>query len=186
MGPPTYQQQPIRRWTVRCDVAANAASQVITTAGLGGLLGVFATSAVASVYLCNSFRIRKIDMWSYTATIGTTVDINIKLSDTATAGGVGGPPQSIGDSSASIDKPAFVSLTPNNSSVYREWQNSAAANSFFSYYSPQQAIMDIHYEWWLDDLGATVAGPVLVGATLGNIYHKAIATLTVVQPLNGI
>jgi hypothetical protein len=159
---------------------------VITAAGLGGMLGVFATSATTSVYLCNSFRLKKVEMWSWTGTIGTTVDISLKISDTATAGGLGGPPQVQNDSSASVDKPAYVSLNPVNSSVYKEWQNSAAANSMIAYYSPQLSIMDFIFEFWIDDLGVTVAGPALAGATLGTIYHKSIATLTVVQPLNGI
>jgi len=186
MGPPTYRQQSIRKWIIRCDVAANAASVVYTTAGMGAMLGVFATSSVASVYLCNSFRITKLNLWSWTGTIGTTVDVNMKWSDTAFAGGEGGPPQSVGDSSASVDKPAFCSLVPPRSSVYNLWFNAAAANSLLSIYSPQLSILDIHYEFWIDDLGANVAGPVLVAATLGNFYHKAIGSLTVVQPLNGI
>jgi len=186
MGPPTYRQQSIRKWMIRCDVAANAASVVYTTAGMGAMLGVFATSAIASVYLCNSFRITKLQLWSWNSTIGTTVDINMKWSDTAFVGGEGGPPQSVGDSSASLDKPAYCSLVPPKTSIYNVWMNAAAANSLISIYSPQSAILDIHYEFWIDDLGANVAGPVLAGATLGNFYHKAVGSLTVVQPLNGI
>jgi len=186
MGPPTYKQQVVREWKIRADVAANAASQTMTAGQLSSHLGIIATSATTSVYLSPSFRIKKVQMWSWTATIGTTVDISIKYTDTATAGGQGGPPQTIADSSASVDKPAYVCLSPENSSIYKDWQNAAAANSILTVYSPQQSIIDITFEFFLDDLGAAVAGPAIAGATLGNLYHHNIATLTVVQPLNGI
>lgn len=182
--PPQYKQQPIYKKIVRCDVAANATSQTVTAGQLGGMLGVIATSATTSVYLSQNFRLTKVEMWSWTATIGTTVDIEIKYTDTATAGGQGGPPQTMGDSSASVDRPAYVCFRPKKSSVYGEWQNVASANSFLSYYSPQLAIMDLHYEFFVDDIGTLAAGPALTGATLGNVYHHSIATLTAVGPIN--
>jgi len=186
MGPPTYKQQVIREWRIRGDVAANAASQTVTAGQLGSYLGIIATSAVASVYISPSFRIKSIQMWSYTGTIGTTVDISLKWSDTATAGGLGGPPQTVADSSASVDKPAYVSLHADKFTVFQQWFNNASANSMLTWYSPQQSIMDIVFEFFLDDLGVLVAGPVIAAATLGTLYHHNIATLTAVQPLNSI
>jgi len=50
--------------------------------------------------------------------------------------------------------------------------------------------MDIYFEFILDDVGSTSAGPTLAGATAGNIYHKIVttgaATWTAVAPLNSI
>lgn len=186
MCPPPYKQQSVRTWRVRCDVASNAAAVVYTTAGIGGMLGVIATSATTSVYLCNSFRVKKFELWSWSATQGTSVDIEMKWSDTAFAGGQGGPPQSVADSSASTDRPAYCCLVPPKTSVYNIWMNALAASSLLSIYSPQQSILDIHYEFWIDDLGVAAAGPALAAATLGNFYHKSISSLTVINPLNGI
>jgi len=186
MGPPTYKQQVVRTWRIRCDVAANAASQTLTSAQLGALLGIIATSATTSVRFTQAFRLRSVHQWSWTGTIGTTVDISIKLSDTATAGGQGGPPCTIADSSASVEKPAYVGLVLPEDSIFARWQNSSSTNSFLTYYSPQQSVMDLIFDFFIDDLGTLPAGPAIAGAVLGTIYHQNVATLTVVQPLNGI
>lgn len=186
LKPPKYRQQPIYSKIVRCDVAASASTQTVTAGQLGGMLGVISTSATTSLYLSQNFRLTKIEMWSWTNTIGTTVDIELKYTDTATAGGQGGPPQTCGDSSASVDRPAYVCLKPLRSSIYSDWQNVASANSLLSFYSPQLAIMDLHFEWFIDDIGALTAGPALTGATTGTIYHHNIATLTAVGPINSV
>jgi len=39
---------------------------------------------------------------------------------------------------------------------------------------PVNSIVDIHYQFILDDIGMTTAGPALIGATAGNIYHHPI------------
>jgi hypothetical protein len=50
--------------------------------------------------------------------------------------------------------------------------------------------MDIYFNFIIDDIGATSAGPALVAATAGLIYHKTFvtgaATWTAVSPLNAI
>jgi len=184
--PKSYQQQPIYKKIVRCDVAANAATQTVTAAQLGGMLGVISTSATTSLYMSQNFRLTKIEMWSWTGTIGTTVDIELKYSDANTAAGQSGPPQTVGDSSASVDRPAYCCLRPKRSNFFNNWQSVASTNSMLSWYSPQLAIMDLHYEWFIDDIGALTAGPALTGATTGTIYHHNIATLTAVGPVNSV
>jgi len=184
--PKAYQQQPIYKKIVRCDVAANAATQTVTAANLGSMLGVISTSATTSLYMSQNFRLTKIEMWSWTGTIGTTVDIELKYSDANTAAGQCGPPQTVGDSSASVDRPAYCCLRPKKSNFFNNWQSVASTNSMLSWYSPQLAIMDLHYEWFIDDIGALTAGPALTGATTGTIYHHNIATLTAVGPVNSV
>lgn len=178
----------LRKWMVRCDVAANAASQTLTAAQLASVVGIIATSATTSVFMSESFRLRKVSMWSWTATIGTTVDISIKYSDSGNTSGQGGPPCVMNDSSASIDRPAYVTLSPPKTSPMNLWHDSTATNttSMLTYYSPQQSVMDLEFEFIIDDLGVTVAGPAIAGATLGTIYHHIVATLSPVQPLNSI
>lgn len=184
--PPAYKQQPIYKKMVRCDVAANAATQTVSAANLGSMLGVISTSATTSLFMCANFRLTKVEMWSWTATIGTTVDIELKYSDTNTAAGQCGPPQTVGDSSASVDRPAYCMLRPMRSNFFNNWQSVASTNTMLSWYSPQQAIMDLHFEWFIDDIGALQAGPALTGATTGTIYHHNIATLTAVGPINSV
>jgi hypothetical protein len=186
LRPPPYRQQPVYKKMVRCDVAANAATQTVSAANLGSMLGVISTSATTSLFLSQNFRLKKVEMWSWTSTIGTTVDIELKWTDTTTAGGQAGPPQTVGDSSASVDRPAYVCLKPRKTTIWNDWQSVASTNTMLSYYSPQQAIMDLYFEWFVDDIGALTAGPALTGATTGTIYHHNIATLSAVGPINSV
>jgi len=186
MCPPAYKQQIIRSWRIRCNVSANGSTQTVSSFNLASLLGVFAITATTSAMITESFRIRRFRMWSWTQVQGVGVDIEIKLSDATTAGGQSGPPCTIGDSSASISTPAFVEFEIPSDSIFARWQDVSSANSFFSYYSPQTAILDIDFEFIIDDVGSSAAGPAITGATAGNIYHKNIATLTAVAPLNSI
>lgn len=170
------------------DVTASASVQTLTAAQLCSVLGIIATSATTSVFLTDSFRIKRVSMWSWSGTPGTTVDIMLKFPDSGNSAGQGGPPCVTMDSSASADCPAYVTLRPPRQSVQNLWQDASATNTapMLSYLSPQLAIMDIEFEFILDDIGVTVAGPAIGGATLGTIYHHSVATLQAVTPLNRI
>lgn len=182
--PPSYKSQPVRSWTIRCDVAGNAAEQVITTFQMSSVLAVIGVTAGTSVFMSDSWRCKRIDLWGWTSTIGTTTDIMLKFADNGTAAGQGGPPCTVMDSSASIDDPAFVSLKPPKGSICSLWQDTGAASyNFFTYKCPQSGIMDIHFEFIIDDIGTLVVGP--VGTyVIGNIFHKQVQTLSPVSPLN--
>lgn len=185
--PPTYSAQSVRRWKVRMDVAANAAAQTMTSGHLSQVLGIVATSATTSTFLSDSFRLRRCSMWSWTGTAGTTVDIMLKYVDSGNGAGQAGPPCVRMDSSASMDRPAYVSIKPPRTSAQNLWHDcTTAGTNFLTYYSPQTAIMDLDFEFIVDDLGAPTAGPTLVSAVAGTIYHHSVLTLSVVNPLNRI
>lgn len=188
MMPPSYQAQSVRPWKVRMDVSANAAVQTLTAAQLASVVGIIATSATTSVFMSDSFRIRRAQLWSWTGTQGTTVDIMLKYSDTGNAAGQGGPPCVAMSSSASFDRPAYVSLKPPKFSQAGLWQDCSVTNTtpLLSYLSPQLAILDLDFEFIIDDIGITVAGPAIGAGTLGVIYHHSVATLQAVTPLNRI
>lgn len=186
--PPPYKAQAVRQWRVRYDVTASASVQTLTAAQLASCVGIIATSATTSVFLSDSFRLKRATMWSWTGTAGTTVDVMLKFTDTGNAAGQGGPPCVAMDSSASMDRPAFVTLKPPRDSSQNLWQDCNAGNTapMLSYLSPQLAIMDLEFEFIVDDIGVTAAGPAIGGATLGSIYHHSVATLLAVSPLNRV
>jgi len=186
--PPPYKAQLVRSWRVRCDVTASASVQTLTAAQLCSVLGIIATSATTSVFLTDSFRLKRVHMWSWTGTQGTTVDIMLKFPDSGNSAGQGGPPCVVMDSSASLDTPAYCTIKPPKNSVQNLWQDASATNTapMLSYLSPQTAILDLEFQFIIDDIGVTVAGPVIAGATLGTIYHHIVATLLPVTPLNRV
>jgi hypothetical protein len=186
--PPHYLAQPVRNWRVRFDVSANAAAQTLSTVQLAAALGIIATAATTSVFLSDSFRLKKTSLWSWTSTPGTTADVMLKYVDSGNGAAQGGPPCLAMDSSASADTPAYVTLVPPKTSMFNLWHdcNTALSTTFMSYLCTNQGILDFEFEFIVDDVGVTAAGPTIAGATLGTIYHKSAATLLAVTPLNRI
>jgi len=186
LGPPAYKAQMIRPWMVRTSVAASGTEQTLTSFQLASMLGVISTSTTTSVFLTESFRLRRVRIWAITTSYGTPTEVMLKIADAATSGGQSGPPCTVMDSSASIDKPAFCELVIPETSIFARWQDVSSTNSFLVYLANSEAVMDLHYEFIIDDLGTLVAGPAISAGTLGVIYHKDVATLTAAVPLNRI
>jgi len=179
LAPPHYIIQENRSWIIRCTNGATATlGSTATLFQLAGMLGVIATSATTSSLICDQFKIRRICLWSPVSTAGVPVSNMLKWVDDPAATVTSGPPKTQEDSSISFDRPAYVCLTPpkDNSSVFSQWVDSSLATAWIQVVAPAGSIMDIHYNFILDDLGNTSTGPVLVGATAGNIYHKTFTT----------
>jgi len=179
LAPPTYVLQENRSWVLRITNGATATlGTTATIAQLAAMLGVIATSATTSSLICDQFRIRRICMWSPVATAGVPVTNELKWVDDPASTVTSGPPRTVSDTSISFDRPAYVCLQPpkDNSSVFSQWLDSSLATPWIQWVAPAGSIVDIHYNWILDDIGNTTAGPTLAGATAGSIYHKSFST----------
>jgi len=179
LAPPHYTLQENRSWVIRITNGATATvGTTATIAQLAGMLGVIATSATTSQFICDQFRIKRICMWSPVATAGVPVTNELKWVDDPNAAITSGPPRTTSDSSVSFDRPAYVCLQPprDNSSIFSQWLDSSSTAAWIQWVAPAGSIVDIHFNFILDDIGNTSAGPVLVGATAGNIYHKSFTT----------
>jgi len=103
-----------------------------------------------------------------------------------------GPPKTQTDTAISFDRPAYCCLEPpkDNTSIFSQWADSSLTTAWFVAAFPAGAVMDLWFNWILDDIGAPSAGPAIAGGTLGLIYHKQMIaggiTWTVVTPLNSI
>jgi len=179
LAPPTYVLQENRSWVLRITNGATATlGTTATIAQLAAMLGVIATSATTSSLICDQFRIRRICMWSPVVTAGVPVTNELKWVDDPASTVTSGPPRTVSDTSISFDRPAYVCLQPpkDNSSVFSQWLDSSLATPWIQWVAPAGSIVDIHYNWILDDIGNTTAGPTLAGATAGSIYHKSFST----------
>jgi hypothetical protein len=193
LAPPTYVAQENRSWMVRfSNNATSTLAGVFTMANLASMLGVIATGATTSVFLADQVRIRRICMWSPVATAGVPVSNSIKWVDDPASSITSGAPKTQNDSSLSFDRPAYVCLEPpkDASSIFSQWVDSSLTTQWVTVVAPAGTIMDIYYNFIVDDVGATSAGPTLVAATAGIIYHKIVvtgaATWTAVAPNNFI
>jgi len=193
LAPPTYCSQENRSIMVRGQITGAAlVAQTLTMQDLAGFLGIVATSATTSVFLCDQFRLRRICLWVPVSTAGTAVSGMLKYVDDPANNTQSGAPRTQQDSSISFDRPAYVCLEPpkDNSSIYSQWLDSSLTAGVAVINCNLGATIDFHFNWILDDIGATSAGPVLVAATTGVIYHKNIvkggSTISAVPPLNVI
>jgi hypothetical protein len=192
LAPPKFTSQIVRSWVLR-GIAFNGALslQTITSAQLAAFMGVIATSATTSQLICDQFRLKRVCAWGPVATAGTPVTVMLKFADDPASNTQSGAPKTETDTSISYDRPAYCCLTPpkNNTSIFSQWQDSSLATAWLVVSCPQGTIFDFYFQFIVDDIGTTTAGPTLSGATLGSIYHKNIvlsSTIGIVSPLNQI
>jgi hypothetical protein len=184
--------QENRSWMIRCQSSAAVAASTITATQLAGMLGVIAVTTTTSSFLCDQFRLRRICIWGAVATAGTQVTCTLKYADDPASNTQSGAPRTQSDSSVSFDRPAYVCLEPpkDNTSIFSQWSDSSLTTAWVVLTCPAGAIIDFHFNWILDDIGATTAGPTLIGAVPGQVYHKSFvlgaSTIGAVSPLNAI
>lgn len=172
--------------------AAAPFGQTIAMNTLAGIIGVIATSATTSVFLCDQFRLRRVCMWGPVATAGVPVTCMIKYVDDPASNTQSGAPKTVSDTSISFDRPAYVCLEPpkDNTSIFSQWMDSSLTTTVLTVWCPNGTTIDFDFNFIIDDVGQTSIGPALAAATTGVIYHKTFAlggaTVTVANGLNGI
>jgi len=193
LAPPQYQQQEVHGWKVRMILTgAPLAAVTLTCANLAQMMAVIATSATTSLYFNDQFRLKRTCVWGPVATAGTPVSVMLKYADDPANTATSGNPLTVGDTSVSFDRPAYACLEPpkNATSLFNNWLDSNQTIAVLVISAPVGSTIDFDFQFFVDDLGTPAAGPVLVGATAGNIYHKIQtlggSTLSPVTPLNGI
>jgi len=193
LAPPTYISQENRSWMVRCSTNATATlSAVITMAQLSAMLGIIATGATTSVFLADQFRLRRTCVWAPVATAGTPVTCMLKYVDDPASNTQSGAPRTVSDTSISFDRPAYCCLEPpkDNTSIFSQWFDSSLTTAVIAVVLPAGSTIDFYFNFIIDDIGVTTAGPTLIATTAGTVYHKLFAagaaTITAVSPLNSI
>jgi len=186
-----------RTWHLRGQVSGAGvnATANITIAQLAAFMGVVATAATTSNFLIDQFRFRRLAVWAPCVTPGTPVNVSLKFVDDPAGTQTSGPPKTVTAVSSDTTKYAYACIEPPKgagaaSSYFNQWQDSSATAGFLNVTWPIGSIVDIWYDWFLDDAGAASAGPTIAGATAGLLYHKNIvlgsSILSASLPLNTI
>lgn len=153
-------------------------------------MGVIATGATTSSFISDQFRVKRICVWTPPAAVGSFATVALKYTDDPASNTQSGAPKTVSDTTVSPDFPAYACLEPpsDNSSIFSQWWDSSLTTTMVNVSVPVNSVVDIDFQFILDDIGATTAGPTLSGATAGNIYHHPITagagTLTVVGQMN--
>jgi hypothetical protein len=187
---PNFNVQPIRNWKLRfVNTGAALAGTIFNNQGLCQMLCLIATSATTTAYLSTVFRIKRVQIWCLPSAVGVpcTVQAFFPNAPTSTDSLISGPPHPVTSTTLSVDRYAYVSLYPQrNSSFEGKWTNvTAGIVNMLVLTAPADAIVEIDFEFFNDDLGLPTAGPIVSGGVAGGLYHRIINGLTV-QGLNSI
>jgi len=175
--PPNFVAQSLRSIKIRT-IATSSTGIIITVANLAQLVGLMALTTTTSALLSPLIRLRRISMWAPVATAGTPVTCSltwINMSEDFET-----PPVTYSDTSISFDQPAYISRVPPRSGVSSKWHDSSLTDNMVSLIYVSGTTVDFEIEWLLNDnsnVHAVIAGPTLVAATAGFIYHHPISTL---------
>jgi len=162
--------------TIRSLATGAVVQQSFTYSNLSSMLGIVATTATAAAYISTVFRISRIRIWGPVAVAGTPVTVAVTY--TETSNDFETPPVSRADTSISFDHPAFVTLRPPRGSLLDKWHGSAQTDEAFALTFPSGSTVEFDFQFVLNDLGAPLVGIVVVAATVGQIYHKIVNSLT--------
>jgi len=178
LAPPPFIAQALREITIRC-VASGAFGNGITMQQLALLgPGVMALTATTSQQISPLTRLRRIRMWAPVTTAGTPVTCSltwVNMSEDFQT-----PPRTFSDTSVSFDRPAHLSCRPPTGGLSSKWHDSSLTDNLVLIDCPQGTTIDFEIDWLLMDNAqahGAIAGPVLVGATPGQIYHHPISVL---------
>jgi hypothetical protein len=193
MLPPTFSAQVIRKMLVRAQtVTANFNLAPVTATQLAGMLAVYALTATTSGFLTSQYRLDRVRVWSWPPAAGSLTAVQLKWADSPLAASVGiaNPPIAAEGTSASLDTPAYAELVPIRGSLADNWFGPAATSQMLYITCALNSTIDFEFSFVVDDIGTPPAGPAIVGAAPGTIYHKSITTgggsITAINPLNSI
>lgn len=193
LAPIEWNAQAMRSIKIRMVATTAAFVDQITFAELSSALGIIATSATTAVYLSSLIRLREIEVWGNIATAGVPVVATLSWRSPA-SGFFESPPVTHSDTGISFDRPAHLKCKPPQGSVASKWHSSISTDPVVDLRAPTGSIVDFTMDFVISDaltiLAQQVVAPVLVGATVGVIYHRVITgsggTLVVSGNLNSI
>lgn len=187
---PRHITQVTRDWTLRFLAVNGHVNAAFLITELAQMMGVIALTAVTSVFFSNCFRLKKIKMWSLTNAIGTPTTISLAWPNQPVAGSnfISGPPKTQSDTSSSVDRYAYIESKPpsRDSPYYGKWWDSLGSSTAVILTYPAGTVLEFSFQWFIDDFGVLAAGPAIIAATPGEVYHVILHDLDVEQPLNSI
>jgi len=152
-------------------VSTSGTATAVTGQSLLGALGVFPTianSTVAAIF--GSVRIKNLEMWTTTATLGSAVTCSVEWAGSATNSG----DIEISDTSVSTASPAHINSRPPKNSLASFW-STATTGQLFVLTAPAGTIIDVVVEMTMfDDTNGSNAAIGVATAALGNVYYLSL------------
>jgi hypothetical protein len=177
-GPDDFSAQETRHMRVRFAATAGTASATFTVQQLVRMCGIIAVTATTTYVLSTLVKINRIRVWSPVATAGVPVTAAVQWPNNSSTEQIAGPPVVQSDSASGLSQYAHVDVKPPKGSWCDKWHQANDTTTWVFITYATGGFVDIDFKWFLDDLGATIAGPTVAGATVGAIYHWGVNNLT--------
>jgi hypothetical protein len=180
--PRPFRAQEVRSFLVRT-LASAAFNSTILRSDLAALNGVIARSATTSFFHSGMCKLVKIEVWAPISVAGTSVTTSIEWPPTAISLDFESPPVTFSDTSVSFDRPAHLQQHPPKKSIAREWWDTSSTSALINLICPIGSTVDFLLDWVMDDglQPFQNVGPVLVGATPGQLYHHPVQAVLIPQ-----
>jgi len=143
----------------------------ITSQNVLGALGTLGTITNTAVGTCaESFRIKKLSIWSPPASQGAATTISVEWIGTQQS-----PSIEVSDSSNSVSRPAHISSAPPKNSNAAFWHTPQIGNeNLFNLSLFANSIVDLDVEYILLDDAANKVSLAVTTAVIGNPYYLAL------------
>jgi len=174
LKPPQLESNIVISHKFRFTATAGAAATNIDGLCLSGVAGAVGTFTNADVQpIAESFRIKKVSIWSPPAAQGGNATCAVEFKGGAT-GFIAS--KEFTDTSVSTSQPAYVSCRPPRGSAASLWQNPVTTNNILmSLTCGAGSIIDVDLDYILTDLFLSAVTPLAVAtATLGRQYYLAL------------
>lgn len=153
-----------------CNAAGGVADRNITNGELQDLL-CMAITAVSANRICESVRLKKIEVWAANNAGNASNTIEVEWTKTTTTGG---PGDTYSDTAMGLNDVAYVGCKPSKYSLASTWAGTTAQN-FLQLTLPQGSIVDVHMDFVLFDTDVPVAVTgAVAAATVGKLYCRAL------------
>jgi hypothetical protein len=165
---------------------ATPVTQLVTFTDLLDCM-LIATSATAVYQQYDFVRVKFVEVWCASITLGIPVTVSVTFNGGSSNGAV--CDGRIISDTVMGSEPAHVKAYPDPLSICGQWQTNNSTSSAFTLVTPANAIVDVMVEYKNVVSAPELAQVVAVGATIGQTYYRgldgvAIATTKFV-PITG-
>ena len=183
-SPPVWKSEPILTKTTRLHATSALSAVAISPENtISWTVGLIAVTSTTSAHLARSMRLKKIKVYFNATAVGTYTEAIV---DWASDGNLDiySPNSSVEKATMSSADMCVLVARPPPGSYASMWLQSDVNTAMYTLTVPSGSIIDITVEYVVNDSDAVLAGPAIVGATVGTIYHYSSSNMVVSGALN--
>ncbi len=179
--PPQWKSECILTRKLRFAATSQVTDVSLTVKELAQSIGIFAVTVSSAYIIPFAFRVKSVEMWGYPTSGAGHAETIIDWNSNPASGAGYSPGLSVEGISSNVSEPAYVKSSPPPNSYASWWHNVDDTNTLFKLTCPDGTILDIVFEYVVNDAELGIAAPSVSSATVGAIYHRQPDALFVIQ-----